>query len=232
VKKRALAVAGLGAACVFAVLFLTMTATAGKNAAKGSSQPECYSNVETDPDGDTHAKVSDGYIQSAKFELVGKSGEVQANGWIKANMEFDVFEADTMQGHLNVDFYVNGYGPGHFQSKCILEAGTDEDGTDCEEDDSPTCGGFVTDHFEAEFEGTVTGLPFNKQTRNVVAQLTGFHTEGGALVLHLQIEKGQTCLNEKNVLDGGNQESHVGKTSGSLAADDVEVNRLNFPDFC
>jgi hypothetical protein len=223
VKKKALAVAGLCAASVFAVLFLTMTATASKNTGKGSNQGECYGNVFTDPDGDTHANVSDGYIQSAHFEIQTKSGEVDAKGWIKANMKFDVFFADTMQGHLAVDFYVAGFGPGHFESKCIHEAGTEEDGGECED----VCRD-LTDRFEAEFEGSVTGLPGIKNAQNAVAQLAGAKTLSGALILRLQIEKGTAC-SDSDVLDGGNDaEGHVGKTSGSIAADDVEVSRFNF----
>jgi hypothetical protein len=231
VKKKALAVAGLCAACVLAVLFLTMTASAAKDAGKGSSQPECYSNV-SDAGFDTHAKVSDGYIQSAHFEWPGKSGEVKSTGWIKANMAFDVFGGSSMQGHLVVDFYVggNGNGPGHFESKCIAEAGTEEDFSfdECEESN---CVEVATDNFEAEFEGTVTGLPGSKKGQPAVAQLSGGHTESGAVVLKLQIEKGTTC-NEDDYLDGGNQENHVGKTSGSINADDTFAFRANFPDNC
>jgi hypothetical protein len=230
VKKKILAVAGVGAACVFAVLFLTMTATAAKDAGKGSSQGECY--TDAFGFGDTHAKVSDGYIQSAHFEWPGKSGQVESKGWIKANMAFDVFGGSSMQGHLVVDFYVggNGNGPGHFESKCILEAGTNADFSDDECDD-PNCVFLATDTFEAEFEGTVTGLPGSKKAQSAVAQLSGGRTESGKVVLKLQIETGTAC-NDNDYLDGGNQEGSVGKSSGSINADDVDAFRVNFPDFC
>ena len=74
----------------------------------------------------------------------------------------------------------------------------------------------------------MTGLAGNKSAQNAVAQLAGAKTLSGALILRLQIEKGTDC-SEDDVLDGGNDaEGHVGKTSGSIAADDVEVSRFNF----
>jgi hypothetical protein len=229
--KRILAVVGLGAALVFGVLFLTMTASAGKNAAKGSSQPECSGGFVESSGGDTHAKVSDGYIQSATFEYPGKSGEVIQKGWLKANMAFDVFGGSSMEGHLVVDFYVggNGNGPGHFVSKCILEADTKPDFSDDECEEADPCVPVATDHFEAEFEGTVTGLPGSKKAQPAVAQLAGGRTESGKLVLKLQIEQGTLC-NEDDYLDGGNHQSSAGKSSGSISADDVDEFRAIFCD--
>jgi hypothetical protein len=217
-KKRLVTAVAVGAALLCGVLFLTLPATAAKT---GNAQPECYPS--SSPSGDTHAKVSDGYIQSAHFEYDGKSGEVVTKGWLRANMEFDVFSGDTMEGHLVVDFYVAGSGPGHFESRCIHEAGTEEDGVDCEDSECID----KTDNFEAEFEGTATGLPrFNGPTP-VVAQLAGYKKPGGALVLKVQFEKGTDCSESDGALEGGNLEGSTGKTSGSINADDVDVEHSN-----
>jgi hypothetical protein len=228
-RKRVLAVLAVGVALVFGVLYLTMTATAAKSV-KLSSQPECYGNV-NESGGDTHANVSNGYVQTATFEFPGKSGEVKAKGWIKANMSFDVFGGSSMHGHLVADFYVNGYGPGHFESKCIVEGETTADGDEDEECDDPEDTCLPTDVFAGEFEGTATGLPNKRGSQAVVAQLAGGYSEGGKVVLHLAIERGTACF-ETNHLDGGNNETNVGKSSGSINADDVTESRDNFPDGC
>ncbi len=62
-------------------------------------------------------------------------------------------------------------------------------------------------------------------------QLAGGYSDGGKVVLKLAIERGTTCF-ESSHLDGGNQENKVGKSSGSISADDITEFRSNVPDGC
>lgn len=232
-RKKLLLGAGVLSVLGFAALLLTLTASAAKTkSAKASKQGECYpaNSFEINP-GETHARLKNVYIQSAKFAIEPKFGgtETAAMGWVRVNsMSFDVFDGGPFQGKASVDFKINGNGNGgirHFESRCIQEAGTDADDTeDIGGNDVP-----VTDQFEAEFEGTVSGFPFAPGNQPAVATISGMKLPGGGILLHFNVEQGSTCFETAGEI-GSSNEDFRGKTSGSLSADDTDSARWDFPD--
>ena len=219
-RKKVLLVAGAVSALVVAALFLTMTATAAKN--RTLAQGSCYpSNEFQISPGDTHATLSDVYIQSTLVEIepnYNGGGRTIGKGWEKVNMGFDAFDGGPLQGQVSADFAINGR-KGHFESRCIAEAQTEADGSD---------GAGSTDSFEAEFEGTITGLPWSKKAQNGIATLSGFKTASGEIVLHFNVEQGTTCDEYKGEFGSSNEDKH-GKTSGTLNADNTDSGRWGVP---
>ena len=134
-------------------------------------------------------------------------------------MSFDAFDGGPLQGQVSADFAINGR-KGHFESRCIAEAQTEADGNSC-----TGC----TDEFEAEFEGTVSGLPFSPKPQNAILSLTGYNTPTGQIVLNFNLEQGTTCDEYKGETGSSNEDKH-GKTSGSLSADDTASGRWGLPD--
>jgi hypothetical protein len=221
-RKNVLLGAGAVSALVVTALLLTMTASAAKTRAAGQSS--CYPNNEFQINpGDTHANLSNVFIQSTSVEIEpnynSSVGRTFGKGWEKVNMGFDAFDGGPLLGHASADFAINGR-KGHFESRCIAEAQTEADGDEC---------GGCTDEFEAEFEGTVSGLPFSPKPQNGILSLSGWKAPNGDIVLHFNIEQGTTCDEYKGEF-GASNEDHAGKTSGSLKADDTQSGRWGVPD--
>jgi hypothetical protein len=52
---------------------------------------------------------------------------------------------------------------------------------------------------------------------------------GGGILLHFNVEQGSTCFENSGEI-GSSNEDFIGKTSGSLSADNIDAGRWGFPD--
>jgi hypothetical protein len=251
VKRQALLAVGVGSALLFTALFLAMTASAAKTAPAGSKPTKaCYAN-QFQEGGDTSATLDD-IKTDADFEIEpnGNNGGgeewPEAEGTVNTSAWFTIVDS-TLRGYAKIEFTItreNGKTTkGSFVSKCIAEGGTEEDGesTECIEEDGPIFGRAnavrriaqcpeVTDQFEAEWEGTVTGLPFSEKKQAAVASLSGYEDLEGNVFLHLGIDQGKTCLEFKGEIGAANEDELT--PVGNLEADDTEAFVATFPEFC
>ena len=221
---------GAGSALLFTALFLAMTASAAKTVSTGTKNGSCYDDNEaTLSEGDTSATLHKVKVNSSfEIEPGGDEGQTELPGTVKAEMWFTVIEDVSLKGHASVDFrIIDEHGDvkkGHFESRCIQEASTEPDGENCEDECVE-----ATDQFEAEFEGTVKGLPFAGQGKQpAVATLTGYRDDEGQIVLHFGVEQGFTCNETGGEFGSENSDDPGGE--GDLSADDTDSGRWGLPD--
>ena len=213
-RKRVLVVLGTASALVAASLYLALTATAAKTvSAKSLGGGSCYptNEAQTDP-GTTHAKMKN--VQSDVAVAIENGGpETFAKGNARVDMSFTVIDGVSLSGTATVLFNIGGSGKGKFESRCIVEASTDSS--------SPP-------DLEAEFEGTVTGLPFDRTAQDAVLSVTGSRDDNGAIQFHLGIEQGTTCNETKGEI-ALIVPKPSGKATGKLSADATTSGRWGVP---
>ena len=215
-RKRVLVVLGTASALVAASLYLTLTAGAAKTvSAKNLGGGSCYptNEFQTDP-GTTHAKMKN--VQSDVAVTIEPSlngTETLAKGNARVTTEFTVIDGVSLSGYATVLFNIGGSGKGKFESRCIVEASTDST---------------TPPDLEAEFEGTVTGLPFSKKAQNAVLSVSGSLDDNGDIQFHLSIEQGTTCNETKGEI-GMAVPKPSGKATGKLSADDTTSGRWGVP---
>ena len=214
-RKKFLVVVGTGSALVAAFLYLALTASAAKTVpARSLGGGSCYPGNEapTDP-GTTHAKMKN--VQSdvaVSIEPTFNGTETFAKGNARVDMSFTVIDGVSLSGSATVLFNIGGSGKGKFESRCIVEASTDTDNPD----------------LEAEYEGTVTGLPFSKEPQDAVLSVTGSLDDHGKIQFHLGIEQGTTCNETKGEI-AMVVPKPSGKATGKISADDTRSGRWGVP---
>jgi hypothetical protein len=97
-----------------------------------------------------------------------------------------------------------------FVSRCIAEGSTDNDSGDIPD-------------LEAEYEGTVTGLPWDKKRQPAVFSVVGHLDDNGPG----EHRAGLDLLREQGEL---NFTTNSGKATGKISADDIHAGRWGFPD--
>ncbi len=71
---------------------------------------------------------------------------------------------------------------------------------------------------EAEYEGTVTGLPFSRKAQDAVLSISGSLDDQGKIQFHISIEQGTTCNETKGEI-GMAVPKPSGKATGQLSAE-------------
>ncbi len=233
--KKTMLVGAVGSALVLAALLLALTASAAKTS-RAASTKSCYPNNQfIDTPNDTSVTWDDARTNAdGEYEASLNTKSVDATGSVRVNGFIDV-SGDVMTGHITATLnFVKAKDPSKsykvtFESKCVQEVATEEDATN-ENGENGAPNFDISDQFEAEFEGTVTGLPWSKKAQKGVLSISGFRNDdSGDRTLKVAVEQGKTCDENGGEVGLTNQELGVDLSGGDFFADDTDAAYIELP---
>ena len=225
-RKRLLL--GGGASLVLAALALvfTMNAVATRKLPAPPTVTGCYTPDVVPPGssaGDTTGSLT-GFSGKMRFEVSPvDSGKDDGSARTKTHGSITIEATmDNTGGALGGSFIASwnvGGKKGKFVASCIQEGQTD---TDTPPD--------TTDDWEAEYEGTVSGLQWSKGAQPGVATIAA-HNSAKGMVVSVSFEQGTTCFENAGELTAtnANDPKWIQAAAGTLAADDIVAGLWNIP---
>lgn len=231
--RKTMLVGAVGSVLVLAALLLALTASAAKGT-RAISTKSCYPNNQfIDVANDTSVTWENAKTKAeGEYEASLNTKSVDATGVVKVNGFLDV-SGDVLTGYVTAELtFTKTKDPSKsyrvtFESNCVDEVGTEEDDIESPEEGGPDFA--ISDQFEAEFEGTVTGLPWSKKAQKAVLSISGYRNDDtGDRTLKVGVEQGKTCNETGGEVGLSNQE--VGDlTGGDFFADDTEAAYVELP---